>query len=116
MPKSYAPKRSNSFYGSVVEDMLDSVSSDISSTHYSRRRDTIRGDKSSPRRSLKSTSVVSPDTSMVESGVKVTSHSEAHGDVKISNLPSPRLVFIVYITDVRMSLSLEQEYRKVDQS
>ncbi len=41
------PKRSRSFYDSVVESMLGNKSNDITSTHYSSRRSRIRSQKES---------------------------------------------------------------------
>lgn len=97
MKSAHAPKRSNSFYDSVVEDMLESVCSDISSTHYSRRRSTIRGGKSSPRKVHEDTSVESPNASMVGSRVKEeVKQTEGQSPVKITNLSSPRSVFVFF--------------------
>ena len=94
MKSARTPKRSNSFYDSVVEDMLESVSSDISSTYYSRRRSTIRGDKGSPTKVQESMPIESPNASMVGSGVKEeVNQIEKQSPVKMPNLPSPRSVF-----------------------
>lgn len=44
------PKRSGSFYESVVENMLENVSNDISSTQYSIRRSTFGNEKGIARK------------------------------------------------------------------
>lgn len=91
--KGSAPKRSNSFYGTVVEQMLENVSSDISSTHYAQRRNSIRTDKGSPRKIEVRTEKFNLNRSMDEDKMKNDRIEDSPKSSNNESSLSPRSVF-----------------------
>ena len=86
------PKRSGSFYETVVENMLENVSNDISSTHYSIRRNTFGNEKGIAR---KKKDELKEETKQEIEQMEGKRSVEANSPVKVEHkeMLQPRYIF-----------------------
>ena len=104
------PKRSGSFYETVVENMLENVSNDISSTHYSIRRNTFGNEKGIAR---KKKDELKEETKQEIEQMEGKRSVEANSPVKVEQkeMLQPRYIFNNLLGSLFLCMMLLFSYR-----